>query len=108
MKLRRPSVEGEHIAYFARPRLQPEAVRLEKRQGDALQAEAHARAVRDTIVRGLDVEDRAEVVEVIVARPDRGRLLRRADGNHQLELERLLALDRLLHLAAAAEERIVR
>src|SRR4029079_18026312 len=99
-----PSAEGEHIADFLRPGLHAEAVRLEERQGDALEAEAHARAVSHGAIGRLDVEDGAEMVEVIVAGADRGGLLRRADRDHQLELERLLALDRLLHLAAAAEE----
>src|SRR4051812_19088282 len=99
MKVRRPSVEGEHIADFLRPLLEPEAVRLEEGQRDALEAEAHARAVRHGIVGRLDVEHGAEMVEVVVARADRRGLFRRADRDHQLELERLLALDGLLHLA---------
>src|SRR3954464_3006724 len=90
-RLARVSVETEDIADFARPPGELEAVRLEERQGDALEAEADARAVRHFAVRGADVERHAEVVEVVVARADGGRLLRRADRDHEFVLEVLLA-----------------
>src|SRR5512132_3018805 len=80
------SVEGQHIAHFLRPGVQVEPVLLEQGEGDALQAETHAGAVRDRAVCGLDVERHAEMVEVVVARADRRRLLRGADRDHELEL----------------------
>src|SRR5689334_25039029 len=96
------SAEGQHIAYFLRPAVHVEAMALEQRQRDALEAKAHAGAVRDVAVGGLDVERHAEMIDVVVARADGGGLVLRADRDHELELERLLALHRLLHLAAAA------
>src|SRR5205085_8333624 len=101
------SAEGQHIAHFPRPRGELEPVAPEQRQRDALEAKAHAGAVGDLSAGRLDVEGHAEMVHVVVARADGGGLLGRADRDHELELERLLALHRLLHLAAAPEERVV-
>ena len=66
----------------------------------------HAR-VRDAAARGRDPERDRQVVEVAVARDDRGRLLVARDGRDELELERALALVRGEHRAGATEERIV-
>src|ERR1051325_1549660 len=101
------SIETEDIANLARPGRQLEPMHLEQAEGDALEPEADACAVRGVAVGGADAERFPEVVEVIVARSDRGGLLRGADGHHELVLEVLLALGGLQELAAAPEERIV-
>src|SRR5205085_8540740 len=93
------SVEGQHIADFLRPAGQLEAVALEEGERDALEAEPHAGAVRDGAIRRLDVERNAEMIHVVIARADGGGFLGRADRDHELELERLLALHGFLHLA---------
>src|SRR6185437_4750000 len=94
-------------AHLGRPCGGDAAVRLEEGERDALQAEADAGRVRDFALDRADAEDLAEVTLVIVERHQRGGALGRADGEHQLVLELLLALVLREELAAAAEEWIV-
>ena len=67
----------------------------------------HAECAWPPPARG-DLERDREVIEVAVARRDRGRLLFARHRREQLELQRALPLVRGEHRARAAEERIVR
>ena len=66
-----------------------DAVLLEERDHDALEAEADARGMRAGAVCRVDVEDVAEVLLVVVERSDRGRLVLGPHRHEQLELELL-------------------
>src|SRR5581483_10439867 len=104
---RRSTLEAEHIAHAFGPASDVEAVVLQQRQGDALDAEADAGGVGDVARAGDDVPGAAEQVAVIVE-PDAGRrTLRRGDRHQQLELEALFALAGGEQTAGPAEKRIV-
>jgi hypothetical protein len=81
-----------------------EAVGLEQRHDNALQAKPQAGGVGHVAVLGADVEGGAEVLLVEVEGAHRGGLFRRDHRHQHFEFELLLFLAGGQDLAAAAEE----
>src|SRR5262249_9171882 len=107
-KNRRHGLEPKRLSNARRPVAHVEPVPLEQCKRDAFESEADARGMCRRTVGERDVECASEMVFVIIARDAGCRLLLRADGNQQLEFERMLALIGGEHLPRPPEERIVR
>ena len=85
------SEQAEHVASYdavpqscaadlRRPGVGLDAVLLEERERDALEAEPDARSVRGASIRAGEAVERGEVLAVAVERRDRRRLRRRRSG----------------------------
>src|SRR4051812_7718642 len=84
--------DAEDIAHLRRPPGDREAVMLEQRERDALDAEADAGRMGGRAVRRRDLPGLAEQVAVIVEADAGRRMLPGVDRHQQLELQALLAL----------------
>src|SRR6185437_5609657 len=102
-----PESEPEDIAHRSWPALDHQAVMLEQRQRDALDAKANAGGMGGLARVGLDLPGTAEQVAVIVEADACRRVLLGVDRHQQFELQALLALAGGEQPAGAAEERIV-
>src|SRR5262245_48710240 len=101
-------LQRERLARRWRPLAEIDPVRREQRQRQPVDAEGDAGGMGDLARPGPGAPGRTEVIAVVVEAHARGRLLRGAYRDQQLELQRLLDLADRQDLAAATEERIAR